>query len=144
VFIAFTHPRITRCILEKGDIAALVTRRCVGALVVNKLVADMNAHTLPVNNAELALLSTILGINSQDVTHWLNSPGTIHFANIIFLMDDVYGNDSWSPTSDMLGVVRQTFNILSQSLPAQLDAEMQLDLTDIEIQVSKGQCEFIT
>jgi hypothetical protein len=143
VFIAFTYPRITRCILEKGDIAALVTGRCVGALVVNKLVADMNAHTLLVNDAELALLSTILGIKSKDVTHWLNSPGTIHFANIIFLMDDVYDNDSWSPTSDVLDVVQQTFSILSRSLSVQPGTEMRLDLTDIEMEVSKGRCEFM-
>jgi hypothetical protein len=144
IFFAFTQPRLTRCILEKGDIAALVTRRCVGALVVNKLAADINARTLPVNDAELACLSAILGIDNQDMIHWLNRDlGAIHFANIIFLMDDVYDNDPRSPTSEVLGVVRQTINIISQSLPAQSDAEMQLDLTDIKIEVSKGRCEFV-
>ena len=42
IFIAFTHPEITCRILEKGDISAHVTRRCVGALIVNKLAADIN------------------------------------------------------------------------------------------------------
>src|ERR1700761_9250225 len=43
IFIAFTHPEITCRILEKGDIASHVTRRCVGALIVNKLAADINS-----------------------------------------------------------------------------------------------------
>jgi hypothetical protein len=143
VFIAITHPRITRCILKKGDIAACVTSRCVGALVVNKLAADINARTLPVNDAELACLSAILGTDSEVVTDWLNHPHATQFANIVFLMDIVYDDDSWSPTSDVLDVVQQTFSVLSRSLPVQPDTGMRLDLTDIEMEVSKGRCEFM-
>ncbi len=142
VSIAFTHTETTPHIREEGDVAAHVIRRCIGALVVNKLVADINARTPPVNDAELACLSAILGTNSQDVTLLLSHPGAIQLANIVFLMlDDIYDNPSWSPTSDVLDVVRQTFGILSQ---AQLDAEMRLDPTDTLIEVStRGQCELI-
>jgi hypothetical protein len=53
----------------------------------------------------------------------------------------VHDNDSWSPTSYVLDVICQTFSILSQGLPAQLDAEMRLDLTDTLVDVSKGRFE---
>jgi hypothetical protein len=144
VFIAFNHPRITRCILQKGGIAAHVTRRCVGSLIVNKLAAGINALTFLVNDAELTCLSAILGTDSKVVSDWLNHPGAIQFANIVFLLDDVYDGDSRSRTSDVLDVVRQTFRILFRSLPAQYHAEMRLDLTVFETEVSKSWCEMHT
>ena len=138
VYIAFTHSSITRRILEKDDIAAHVIRHCVGALVVTKLSADINARTLPVNDAELACLSALLGTSYQDVTHCLSVPGAIQFANMVFLMSDDIIDYSWSPTSDVLYMVQEVFSILSQALPAPLDAEMQLDLTDALMDVSQG------
>jgi hypothetical protein len=144
VLVAFTHPRITRCILEKGDIAAHVIRRNLGALVVNKLVADIDARTLPVDDAELACLSAILGTDNQDVTHWFNHPGTIHFANMVFLiLDNISDEDSWSPTSDALDVIRQTFRTLSEDLPVPLDAEIRLDLRDTLMEATKCRFEII-
>jgi len=144
IYIAFTHPDINRRIRERYDRAVYVISRCVSALVVNKLAADINARTPPVNDAELACLSAVLGTNSQEVTLFLSHPGAIQFANMLFLAsDNIYGSSSWSPTSDVLDMVRQTFDILSTALPAQLDAEMQLDLTDTMMDVSKGQCELL-
>ncbi len=140
IYIAVTHPEITRRIRERYDRTVYVISRCVSALVVNKLAAEINARTLPVNDAELACLSAILDTDSQDVTLLLSHPGAIQLANILFLAsDDVFYSFSWSPTSDV-DVVRQTFSIISQ---AQLDAEMRLDLTDAFMDVSKGQCELI-
>ena len=140
VYITFTHPIITRRVFKESDIAAHVTRRCVGALVVNNLAAHINARALPANDAELACLSAILTTDNQDVTHLLSHPGTIQFTNLMFLIHDI--NDSWGRTSPhVLDMVLQTFRILSQALPAQLDAEMQLDLTDALAEVSKGQFE---
>ena len=138
IYIAFTEPRITQCILGKGDIAAHVIGRCVGALVVTKLVADINARNLPVSDAESACLTAILGDDYQDVTHWSSLPGAIQFLNIVFLISDNIIDDSWSPTSDVLDVVQETFCILSQALPAPLNAQMQLDLTDALMVISEG------
>lgn len=138
IYIAFAHPAVTQRIQEKGDISAQVTRHCVGAMVVNNLAADICAHPLPVNDAELACLSSILGTDGQDVTHLLGHPGAIQFANMVFLMDLIC-DYSWSPTSDALNVVQQTFKLLTQSLPVQL----QLDLTNTLIDVSKGWFELI-
>ncbi len=141
IHIIFTHLEITRRIREQRNDSDHVIGCCVNALVVNKLAADINARTLPVNDAELACLSVILGTNSQDVTLLLSHPGAVQLANMLFLAsDDVFFSFFWSPTSDVLDVVRQTFSIISQ---AQLDAEMRLDLTDTLMDVSKGQCELI-
>jgi len=143
IYIAFTHPEITRRIREQPNPAVRVIGCCVRALVINKLAVDINGRTLPVNDAELACISAVLGTNSQDVTLLLGHPGAIQFANMLSLaLDDIYGSD-WSRTSDVLDVARQTFSILSRSLPAQLDAEMRLDLTDTLMDVSKGQCELM-
>ena len=142
IYIAFTHPRVTHCILEKGDFAALVIRHCIGVLVVNKLSTDINSRIGPVSVTELAGLSTILGTDSQDVNHWLSHPGAIQFANMVFLINDIY-DDFWSPISDVLDVVRQTFSILSRALPAQLGEEMWLDLTDTLMDVAQGRFELI-
>ena len=140
IYVTLIHPGINRRILEKGDIAAHVTRRCVGALVVNKLAADINSRTLPVSSVELSGLSAILGTDSKDVTQLLSHPGTIQFVNMMYLINDI--NDSWGQTSpDVLYLVSQTFSNLSQALPAQLYAEMQLDLTDALMDVSRGRFE---
>jgi hypothetical protein len=147
IFIAFTHPRITHLISgQGGDIAPQVIRHCLGALVVNKLATDIDARTLqdPVNDAELGCLSAILGTDSQDVTRLFSYPGAIQFANMIFLAsDDVY-RSSWISVPDVLDVVHRTFSIISQALPAQLNTEMHLDLTDTLTDVSKGRFKLVS
>lgn len=142
VYIAFAHPEITRRLIEKGDIAAHVIRRCAGALVVNKLATDISARTL-VNDAGLECLSAILETDSQYVKPLLSHPGAVQFANIIFLVSDDIYDSLLSPTSDVLDVIRQTFSILSHALPAQSEASMELDLTDTLMEVSEGRFDFM-
>ncbi|KAN0137324.1 hypothetical protein V8E53_004769 [Lactarius tabidus] len=145
IFVAFTQPRITRCIFERGDVAAHVTSHCVGALVVNKLAAAaINKRTLHVNDAELACLSAILGTDSQDVAHWLSRPGAIQFANIVFFVSDdsmMYGSQCL--TSDVGDVVRRTLRIISQAVQAQLGAEIRPDLTSNLMNVFEGTLTFL-
>ena len=142
IYIAFLNPEVIRRIRRHPDRTVRVVGRCVMALIVIQLVADISARTLPVKDAELLCLSAILETTNQDVTQLLGHPGTIQFANMVFLMDDIY-DPSWSPTSNAPDVVGQTFNILAQSLPARLDAEIQLDLRGTLMEVSKGQFELI-
>lgn len=141
IYIIFTHPGITQSILQEADISTHVTRHFLGALVVSKLATDINMCMLPVNDTELACLSTVLETDIQDVTHLLSHPGAIQFANMVFLMLDTVYDPSWNPTLEVLGVVQQTFSILFQALPAQLDADGQLDLTDTLKEVHEGQFE---
>jgi hypothetical protein len=130
VFVAFTHPRITRCLLEKGGIAASVTSRCVGALVVNKLATDIKSGILPLNDAELACLSAILHSESRDVKLCLTQPGIVEVVNTASL---VLGHsdplNARGLPLDLRGVLQQTLGILSQALPLQENTEIHPDQT---------------
>ncbi|KAI9457988.1 hypothetical protein BJY52DRAFT_447096 [Lactarius psammicola] len=68
-------PEIVRRIRTEDDSGVRVMGHCFVALVVNKLVADINARTLPINNAERACLLAILGTNSQDTIYMAPPPG---------------------------------------------------------------------
>ncbi len=143
VYVAFTNPEMTRRIREQRDPVAHVIGRCVEALVVNKLAADINSRNAPVSNDELACLSAILGTKSDDVTLLLSHPGAIEFTNMVFLaMDDFYSTSGAVPPY-VLDVIQQTSSTLSQTLPPELNAEMQLYQTDILTYFSDGQCELI-
>ncbi|KAH9026097.1 hypothetical protein EDB84DRAFT_1440213 [Lactarius hengduanensis] len=132
-------PVITRRILDEDDITVDVIRHCIGALVVNKLATDINARALPVNDEELACLSSILGTDGQDVTRLLSHPGAIQFVNMgFFAKKDIFVLPFKGATSGVPDMVLQTFSILSRTLPAQLNKEMWLNLTDILTHISKG------
>ena len=127
--IAFSDPEMIRRICEQRDFAVRAIGRCIGALVVNKLVADINSRTVPVTHAEeLECLSAILGTEGRGVELLLRQPGAVALANIISLVFDEAG--TWvtdTLPSDVLYVVQQTLCVLSQALPAQESAELQLD-----------------
>ncbi|KAH9002381.1 hypothetical protein EDB86DRAFT_3074161 [Lactarius hatsudake] len=144
---AFSEPATTHLVREESDLAARVIGRCAGALIVNKLAADLQVHsgTISVDSAEVAYLSAILGTESDGVIHLLGHLGAIEFTNIVFLALDNAG--SFHPDnvpSDVLDVTEQTFSILSQALPPRLNAEMQPDQTNILTNVSGGTTYFTT
>ncbi len=131
IYIAFTHPEITRRIRERYDRTVYVISRCVSALVVNKLAADINSRTVPVTDAELACLSSILGSEGRDVRLYLTQPGVVQLFNMAafalghvdsFKVDDV-------PLDSRDTMLQQTLVILSQALPAQQNADLQPDQT---------------
>ena len=139
-YITFSSKTLTRHIREHPNISVSLIGRCVQALVLNKLATDNNTPTLPVNRTKLRYLSAILDAGLQDVRYLLGHPGAIEFASMLFLMLDMYDP---SPPSDVLDVVHQTFVILSDALPAPLDAETGLALRDILTAISKGRSEII-
>ena len=143
IYLAFLNSEMTHT-QSYPDTAVRAIGHCALSLIVNKLAADIDARTLPINDAELACLSTILKIDKRDVTHMLSHPGAIQFAIMSFLMTDtIYDALLLTSTPYVSHVVEQTFNILSRTLPAQLDAEMQLGLTDTLVDISKGRFELI-
>ncbi len=143
VCIAFTNPEMTRRIREQRDLAVRVIGRCIEALVVNKLAADIKSRDIPVSKDELACLSAILGSNSDDMMVLLNHPGAIEFTNMIFLaLGDLYFPRLDTVPSYVLDVVQQTSSALSQALPPEFNAEMRLNQTNT-LSVSDGQCELI-
>ena len=127
---ALAGPEITRHIQAEEDSGVRVIGRCFGALIINKLAADINSRTVPVNNAELACLSSILASESRDVRLCLTQPGIIELVNMApfalghvgsFKVDDV--------PLDSRDVLQKTLGILSQALPAQENGEIQPDQT---------------
>jgi len=117
---------MTRRIREQRGLA--VIGRCVEALVVNKLAADINSRTVPVSDAELACLSSILASESRDVRLCLTQPGIIELVNMSsFTLGHIGSLRANDVPLDARDVFQQTLNILSKALPAQENAELQPD-----------------
>jgi hypothetical protein len=144
IYGAFTIPVVAQRIREHRDLAVRVTGRCVAALVASKLAADINSRIGPISYDEQACLSANLGIEGDDVILLLRYPGAIEFTNIVFLlMANIDSSASTRVPSDLPDVVQQTFGILSQALPAELNATMRQDRTDSPINALVGQCELL-
>src|SRR6266702_2021598 len=144
VCIAFANPEMTRRIREERDLTVRVIGRCVEAVVVNKLAADLNSRNVSVSNDEQACLSAILGTKSHDVTLLLRHPGAIEFTNMVSLtLDDFYSFALETVPSYVLEVVQQTSSVLSQALPPKLNDKMRLNQTDTLMNVSEGHYELV-
>ena len=127
---------MTRRICEERDLDVRGIGRCVEALVVNKLAANINSRRVKASESELACLSAILGTKSDDVKRLLHNPGAIVFTNIIFLiLDNFYSFTLGMVPSYISDVVQETFRIISQAPPA---VAMPLDQTDTLMNVING------
>ncbi|KAH9169502.1 hypothetical protein EDB89DRAFT_2072903 [Lactarius sanguifluus] len=127
-------PEITRRVRVEEDSGVCVIGRCFGALVVNKLSADINSRpiTVSVPNEELVCLSTILDTEGHDVGLLLRQPGAIVIANMISFFDvSTFKLVAATIPSDALEVVQQSLDILFQVLPTQESAELQSDRQDV-------------
>ena len=127
VYMAILNSGVTH-IQSHPDATIRVIGHCAMTLVVNKLAADIHARTLPVNDAELASLSSILDFECHDIGLCLTQPGIVELVNMAFL---VLGYVDTSKASDVPlsspDILRQTLSILSQALPAQENAEIRPD-----------------
>ncbi len=140
-------PEITRRIQAEEDSSVRVMGHCFGALIVNKLAADLESRTDRISDEldeELACLSAILGTKSHDLMLLLSQPGAVALLNMISLAFDKIGGlvtDTVPPS--VLDVVQQTLTILSQTLSSQENAEVQLDQPIAIINGSDGMFECI-
>ena len=140
VCIAFANPEMTRRIHEQHDLSVRVIGRCVEALVVNNLAANINSRGVKASESELACLSAILGTKSDDVKCLLHNPGAIEFTKMVFLaLDNFYSFTLETVPEDIPDVVQKTFDILSQALPAESDTNQ----TDATMIMFDGQREFV-
>ncbi|KAF8260603.1 hypothetical protein EI94DRAFT_887468 [Lactarius quietus] len=120
---------ICRIQAEKDPVARVIGR-CFSALVATKLAAGVGSVNSEVwaRGEKLACLSTILGIGSHSVRFCLRRPGTIELASMVSL---VWGDADSIVTNalppDVLDMVQQTLDTLSQTLPAEEIAELQPD-----------------
>ena len=143
VCISFLNPEMTRRIREERDPAVRVIGRCVEALVINKLAADIESSDRQVTDGELKLacLSALLRTKSDDVTLLLNHPGAAGFTKMVSLaLDNSQSFTQDSVPAAILKMVQDTFDILSQALPAEWNDAMSLDLTDMLINNPDGPC----
>jgi len=137
---ASSSPEMTSHIREHPDLAVRVIGHCVRALVVNKLATNVDPRNLPVNELELTCLSAILDTQIDHVTHLLSHPGAVEFTNMIFLASrDVALLSSDTVSPDVLDIVRQTFIVISRSLPPELNARMQLDQPGLSKEVTHSE-----
>jgi hypothetical protein len=133
-----TDPEMIHRIHGQHDLTVRVIGRCVQALVVNKLAADIKSRTITVSNDELACLSAILGIESDDAMLLLSYPGAIEFTNMIFLALDNF-DSATGIFPDVPDVVQETLGILSRALPADLNVAIPLGQTDTRMNIYDGQ-----
>jgi hypothetical protein len=128
-------PGIIRRIQTEQDPTSRVFGRCFGALVVMKLAADIRSRTSSnISDDELACLSSILGIKSEDVKCCLDDPGTVELASMVSIaLGDVGSLDVNALPSGVHDVAQQTLAILSQKAKLGLDQPIaQLNISDRE------------
>ena len=125
---ALASPEITRLFQAEKDSGVRVIGRCYGALIVNKLVTDLESRADSISDQELACLSAILGDNSHDVKLFLCQPGAVTLMNLISLTsDDMDCLVTDTVLSCVWDVVQQTFDILFQAVSSPEAANVQLD-----------------
>jgi hypothetical protein len=140
VCAAFTNPEMPRRIRKQRDLAIRVFGRCVEALVVNKITADILSRNNSISNDDLACLSSILGTKSDDVMLLISRPGAIDLTNVVFLAsDNFYPFTFETVPSYVLGVLQQTASALSWALPSEMVAKMQLTQTSPLTNLSDGE-----
>ena len=140
---AFANPEMTRRLREERDLAVRVMGRCVQALVVKKLTADIRSRNAPINTGdELVCLSIILGTESHEASLCLGQPGTIELVNLASLaLGDVSSLRADQMPPDTRSVFQQTFTTLSPTLPVQGNAGLALGQTIPLVNVSDDKYE---
>src|SRR6266404_1811856 len=137
VYVAFTNPAMAHPKPRHSDLTCRVMIHCIRALVVNKLAAVVNSRTDPIGDEELACLAAILDLQSSDVELCLRQPGTIELvvmASLAFGYLDSEGAIDVPP--DAHDVLQDTLDIISQSLPAQEDVELDHSQTAALVDIS--------
>lgn len=145
VSVAFTNPEMSRRICKQRDLAIREMGRCVGALVVNKLAADVNSLKVLAHDDEIACISSITGTNSDAVKLLLTHTGAVELTNLVFLaLDDSDDSSPGTVPTYLLDVVQQTFSALSHDLPRELREDMiRLTRTDTLMNGSDSECELV-
>ena len=129
VYVAFTNQEMIHRIRKQRNLASRTIGRCIEAMVVNKLTADINSRHIPANDEELACLSAILSTQTLDVRLSLSRPGTIELLNMAFLASgDVSSFHADKMLPDTHSVYQETFSIVSQALPVQVTARLPLNV----------------
>ena len=143
-YLEFATPEITSHIQTEKDAVACVIGRCFQSLVINKVAAHIKTNTEPddqLRDNALAYLSAVLGIGCDGLSLWLEEPGAIELLNVVFLaFDDIGTYVTDTVPSYVLDVIPQTFGILSQAFPVEMNIELQIEAHAV---IPDGQYELI-
>ncbi|KAF8260600.1 hypothetical protein EI94DRAFT_887381 [Lactarius quietus] len=134
-------PQMISRIHSEQNHAVRMMGRCFEALIANNLAAHVKSHadSNPLISGEaLECLSTILSTGKADVVLWLSWPGAVELANMVSLIFSEIHFYSDAAQSDVLDTVQQTFNILTQTLPDEFNAELWPDDMDTLTDVTDG------
>jgi hypothetical protein len=108
--------------------------RCTSIMIMMKLMANVRSRfdsNSEILNDELACLSTILGIESDEVKDCLEWPGAVELATITSLALGDFGIHRVATTwGDERDAAIATFAMLSRALPAESAAELESSTWD--------------
>jgi hypothetical protein len=145
--LGVASPDLVHLFQTEQDSNSRVTGRCISALVVMKLMADIRSRTnsnVQISHDQLTCLSTILGAESHDLKLWLSRPYAVELANIISLIsseiDWLFSNKALA--SEVMDMMQQTYGILTRVLPAELSAKLT-KFTDGQCGVNLSSCPFV-
>ena len=121
VRITLANPELTRRLHTKRRLHARVTRRCVQALIVNKLVDDFQSRDSfrgAYYEAVLASISSLFGTEPSEFTHWPRPSAVIKLRNVISLVsgeiEDLF--TSGTLPANVLQIVQETLDIICSDL----------------------------
>ena len=130
-YVEFATAELSGHIQAEKDPIAYIIGRCFQSLVINKVAAHIKTSTESddqLRNNALAYLS--LGIGCDSLSLWLEHPGAIELLNVVFLaFDDIHTDHTYTTDtipSYVLDVIPQTFRILSQAFPVEINIELGL------------------
>ena len=124
VHITLASPKIQRRLRTKqGDLTDRVIRRCVLALIVNKLVDDFQSHISfggGLYDAELACISSILGTDPGEFLRRPRPSAVVKLQNVVSLVSGeikaLFTSGTTGTPTDVLHIVQQTLNIICSEL----------------------------
>ena len=121
VYTTLANPEFTRRVHTERDLTTLVTDRCIGTLIVNKLVDDFQlriSFSNGVYDAALACISSILDTEPRELLRWPRPSAVIKLQNVVSLVSgeiETLFTLETTPT-DALNIVQETLNIICSDL----------------------------
>jgi hypothetical protein len=146
---AFATEEIILISETEQDPVSCMVGRCFVSLVVLKLVADARSRNdsyFQLNNNELDCLRAFFN-SYYDFNPWRTEPEAIELIIVVFFacgdFNFLAANTARAPRN-VLDVIPQTFNILSQALPAEINSEPGFNQIYSHVNVPPdGQCKLI-
>jgi hypothetical protein len=142
-FVEFATPEIIHHIRTEKDPISYVIGRCFQALIVSKGAAYIKSRTdldVQLRSKVLMCLSAVLDTVSDELRLWLEQPDAIELLNLVFLAFDNIGSSATDTVpSYILDVIPQTFRILSQGFPVEMNTKLGLIQIEAHADIPDGQ-----